>query len=280
MKKTNLHSHTLYCDGKNSTEEIIIAAIKNNLSSIGISTHGPLPFGSDWNIKENQVEKYIKEVNELKIKYKNKIDVFLGMEIDYLPEIGFTDYCISLINKLDYYIGSVHFVGTFKNGVKWTVDYNIDEFNLGIVDSFNGDVKLAIESYYKYIGDMAIKYNPPVIGHIDLIKKNNKNNAIFVENEDWYLESVTKCLDKIKTTSSKIEVNTGGMARGYTNEQYPSNLILKLIKEKDIPITISSDAHSVDRIDYKYQEMYELLKSLKFKEVWVFTKQGWEKEFL
>lgn len=275
MHLTNLHTHTVYCDGKCKTEEMIQSAINSNFQSIGISTHGPVPFVTDWNIQVPNIEKYIDEVNMLKEKYKDEIDIFLGMELDYIPGIGFSEHIQSLIKRLDYYIGSVHYLGKFSNGQMWTVDYNMEELLIGIQEGFSGNVRNAIEAYYSLIAEMAEKYQPPVIGHIDLIKKNNKNNLLFDEKEDWYKVAVERCLDVIKNTSSIIEINTGGMARGYTTEQYPSNLILKMIKEKNIKVIINSDAHTADGIHFKFNEMYNLLKELRIKNTSYLTKKGW-----
>lgn len=274
MQLTNLHTHTIYCDGKCKAEEMIKSAIKSNFKSIGISTHGPVPFVTDWNIQIENIEKYIGEVNELKEKYKDEIDVFLGMELDYLPGVGFEEFSRSLIKRLDYYIGSVHYLGKLKSGEMWTVDYNIEYLLLGIKESFQGNIRLAVESYYNHVSEMAEKYEPPVIGHIDLIKKLN-NNLLFDERETWYKAAVEKCLEVIKNTSSAIEINTGGMARGYTKEQYPSTFILKMIKENNIPIIINSDAHTAEGISYKLDEMNELVKSLGFMTTNYLTKNGW-----
>lgn len=276
MYLTNLHTHTNYCDGKCNTEEMILSAINNNFHSIGISTHGPFIYETDWNIHIRNLEKYMEEVLFLKEKYKNKIDVFLGMEIDYLPGIGFNELEISLIKRLDYYIGSVHYLGSFKNGEMWTVDYTTDEIFRGVNESFHGNIRLAVETYYKSIADMAEKFQPPIIGHLDLIKKNNKNNVLFDEDEEWYISSVEKCLNTIKGTKSIIEINTGGMARGYTKEQYPSSFILKMIKEKNIPVIINSDAHTAETINYKLNEMLDLVRSMGFKSLSCLSKNGWK----
>jgi len=278
MHLTNLHTHTKYCDGKYSAEDMIIEAINNNMQSIGISTHGPTPFISDWNIKKNKVEIYINEILELKEKYKGTIEVFLGMELDYLPGIGFDDYSKSLMKRLDYYIGSVHYLGKFNNGVMWTVDYNLDELLQGINESFAADKKLAIETYYNLIGQMVAEYEPPIIGHIDLFKKNNKDNIIFDEGEKWYIDAVEKCLNIIQSTSSIVEINTGGIARGYTKEQYPSTFIIKMLKEKNIPVIINSDAHSADGITCKFEEMYGLVNNLGFTKLSYLTKDGWKEQ--
>lgn len=275
MHLTNLHTHTVYCDGKNSAEDMILAAIKSKFQSVGISTHGPTPFVSDWNIQAGRVENYMEEIINLKEKYKDQIDVFLGMELDYIPGTGFDELSRSLINRLDYYIGSVHYLGYFNNGIMWTVDYNLEELTQGINESFKGNARLAVESYYSVISEMATKYQPPIIGHLDLFKKNNKNNVLFDENEKWYVEAVKKCLEAIKNTSCSIEINTGGIARGYTKEQYPSTFILKMIKEMNIPVVINSDAHTMDGIDCKFDEMYSLVRKLGFKNLKYLTKEGW-----
>jgi histidinol-phosphatase (PHP family) len=259
---------------------MIISAINSNMQSIGISTHGPTTFISDWNIKKNEVEEYINEILMLKKKYKGTIEVYLGMELDYIPGIGFDKYTLELINRLDYYIGSVHYLGKFHNGVMWTVDYNLEELLKGIDESFKGDVRLAVETYYSYIGRMALEYEPPIIGHLDLFKKNNNNNILFDENEKWYVDVVEKCLSMIAETSCIVEINTGGIARGYTNEQYPSTFILKKIKEKNIPIIINSDAHSTDGITCKFEDMYELVNNLGFERMGYLTKEGWNEQLI
>lgn len=278
MHLTNLHTHTFYCDGKNSPEEMILAAIDNGFNSLGISSHGPVLEETDWNIRHDKIEEYIALVNGLKDKYKDKIEIFLGMELDYIPGIGFTKLSKSLIERLDYYIGSVHYLGTFNDGVMWTVDYTIDELLRGIEESFQGNNREAVEAYYKLISEMAEKFQPPIIGHLDLFKKNNKDNKIFDEREDWYIEAVEKCLDVIKDTSSAIEINTGGIARNYTDEQYPSTFILKMIQERNIPIIISSDAHSTDAIFCKIDDMYKLIQKIAFEEVLYLSKNGWKKQ--
>lgn len=278
MHLTNLHTHTYYCDGSYSPEEMVLAAIDSNFDSLGISTHGPAIEDNDWNINHDKIEEYIEVVNNLKEKYKNKIEIFLGMELDYIPGLGFTDLCQSLMERLDYYIGSVHYLGTFNDGYMWTVDYKIQELLRGIDEGFGGNTRKAVETYYQTISEMAEKFQPPIIGHLDLFKKNNKDNILFDEKEDWYIEAVDKCLDVIKKTSSAIEINTGGIARNYTKDQYPSTFILKMIREKNIPLIISSDAHTRDGIACKFNDMYKLTRDLGFEDLIYLTKNGWLKQ--
>lgn len=280
MHLTSLHTHTYYCDGKYSAEDMVLAAINNNMQSIGISTHGPTPFVSDWNIKNNNIEKYISEIQFLKEKYKDSIEIYLGMELDYIPGIGFDDLTKEMIKILDYYIGSLHYLGTFNNGVMWTVDYNLEELLQGINESFGGNKRLAVETYYDLIAEMAYLYEPPIIGHLDLFKKNNKNNILFDEKEEWYINAVDKCLNVIKNTSSVVEINTGGISRGYVTEQYPSTFIIKMLMEKEIPIIINSDAHTTDGIVCKFEDMYKLVYDIGIRKSSYLTQNGWKEQII
>lgn len=278
MHLTNMHTHTVYCDGKATTEEMVIAAINCNMQSIGISTHGPTPFVSDWNISLDKVESYIWEINRLKEKYEGVIEIYLGMELDYIPGAGFDSNSIALMDRLDYYIGSVHYLGYFKDGTMWTVDYDKDGLIRGINEGFGGDSRLAVETYYSLISDMAKRYEPPIIGHLDLFKKNNGSGIFFDEQSEWYHSAVLNALDVIAHAGSIVEINTGGIARGFRQDQYPSTWILEEIRDRGIPVIIDSDAHTPDSIACKFDEMYNLVSELGFNKLSYMTKDGWRQQ--
>ena len=273
--KFNLHTHSTYCDGSKEVEEMILGAIKYKYNIIGISSHGPLPFANDWTIKKEKLNNYIKEVQDLKSKYKGKIKVLLGLELDYIVDYKMEYIDKRIFNRLDYWIGSVHFLGKNKGNEYWTVDYNSEELKQGIKESFDGDVQKAVSKYYNYVEDMIENYNPPILGHLDLIKKNNKAGVLFNERDRWYRERVLSVLNKIKLSKTVVELNTGGKYRGYSDSYYPSNWILKEIKARNIPLTISRDAHDIESLDYEYEKSIELLKSVGFKKIYYFNGKKW-----
>jgi histidinol-phosphatase (PHP family) len=274
--KFNLHTHTDYCDGTKKVKEMIEGALKYNYDIIGISSHGPLPFESDWTMPKDRLKDYIKEVNKLKKVYENRIKVLVGLELDYIPDFKMEYIDKEIFNELDYWIGSVHFLGKNKNGDYWTVDYNEKELRKGVEDSFEGDIKKAVETYYKYLEEMVEIYQPTILGHLDLIKKNNGNSNFFNENEKWYRDAVFSLLEKIKKGNTVIELNTGGKYRGYTLDYYPSNWILKEIKDRNIPITVSRDAHDVKSLNYDYEESIRLLTMMGFKNISCFDGEKWK----
>ena len=66
----NFHTHTSFCDGKNTPEEIIKAAINKGFSAIGFSGHGYTDFDLRYCMKNTY--EYIKEITRLKEKYKKE----------------------------------------------------------------------------------------------------------------------------------------------------------------------------------------------------------------
>ena len=133
-----------------------------------------------------------------------------------------------------------------------------------------------IKKYYETLLKMIEEQEPDIIGHIDLVKKFNSDNRYFDETEEWYISLIDETLDKIKSSNSIIEVNTGAMSRGWTDFPYPSKFILKLILEKNIPITLNSDVHSVENLDYYFDESMEVIKETGFKKIKILKKSEFQ----
>ena len=102
IPKCNLHTHTRFCDGKDTAEEVVLAAIERGMETIGFSGHSGLPFSTTWTMKQEKTKEYQKEILRLKEVYKDQIHILLGIEQDILT--GIPDY------PYDYVIGSVHCV--------------------------------------------------------------------------------------------------------------------------------------------------------------------------
>ena len=85
MIKQNLHTHSLYCDGKDSFEEMIQTAIEKEFTILGFSSHGYTP-DETLGIDEETIIKYQKELKGLKNKYKDQISIYTGIEQDMKME--------------------------------------------------------------------------------------------------------------------------------------------------------------------------------------------------
>lgn len=275
MNYFNYHTHTLYCDGKEGPESFIQEAIRKEMKAIGFSSHSPLPFDNGYSIKSNQLDVYQKQIRDLQTKYKDTIAVFLALEFDYIPGISSDFSILKNSMNLDYTIGSVHLVKEERSGLLWFIDGGRANYEEGINKLFNGAVEKAVEAYYLQVQEMIISQQPDIIGHIDKVKMYNKNQ-FFSEQDKWYKKLVKDTLTIVSKSKSIIEVNTRGIYKKKCDSLYPGIEILKEIYKMDIPITISSDAHSPQELTSLFPETIAVLKDIGFKKIKYFTTQAWK----
>lgn len=255
--QTNYHSHCHFCDGALSPEDYIFSAIRKGFTSLGFSSHAPVHFFTTWNMRSERLPEYLRYIAEVKEKYRDKIQIYLGLETDYYP--GCKDY--RGLPGLDYTIGSIHFIHDDKTDRYMPMDGSVEEFTETRDAVFDGNIQALVEAYYELIVAMVETQKPDIVGHLDILKKNNTGNRFFDESASWYRDIVIKTLETIKKHDCIIEINTGGIARGYTTEVYPSRWILKLMREMDIPTVINSDTHHPDQIDFFFRQATELAKA-------------------
>lgn len=253
---TNYHTHCAFCDGKLMPEDYVLSAVKKGFTSIGFTSHAPVLFETDWTMKPTNLPIYIDLINSLKGKYKNEIQIYTGLETDYYP--GCKDY--RDYPGVDYTIGAIHFIYDEKNRKYMALDGSIDEFIETLDITFNGDIQALVETYYDLLREMLKTHTPDILAHLDVIKKNNINNQFFIETDSWYRKQVEELLKIIKKNNVIVEVNTGGISRGYTTDVYPSSWILRLMKQMDIPLVLNSDAHHPDWIDTYYNNALDIIK--------------------
>lgn len=275
MGWANFHTHSAFDDGNEVLEKYVEEALHQNVSILGFSPHNPLPFPVDWVVKKEDFKEYCKTVLTLREKFKDKIRILLGLEMDFLPSINsFYREGIDL-SALDFLIGSVHFVNFFHENKGWAIDESEEDFEKGLDEIYKGNIQKVVEDYYKLIREMLRTENPDIVAHLDLIKMNNKGEKYFSEEENWYKETVLDTLKTVAKSHSILEVNTGGIARGKTDSLYPSNWILEEAYNMRIPITLNSDAHRPEQITAKFREAAVLLNSIGYKEVYILHKKTW-----
>ncbi len=249
MGYTDLHTHTFFCDGKDSPEDMVLSAIEKGLDTIGILTHSYVDFDTACIAEERQSE-FIAEANRLKVKYKDKIKVLCGIEVDY--------YATSVAEGYDYRLGSLHY---FKIGDKYySLDISIPGFMEMAEKEFSGDYLAVCEEYYRLLADVPRKTGADIIAHIDLITKFNEGDKLFDTKNPRYINAYKTAVDKLVTYGLPFEINTGAISRGYRSSPYPSSDILAYIKEKGGKLIISSDSHSKENIAYLFDKYESLTK--------------------
>ena len=258
--KVNFHTHSRFCDGTGEPEDYVRSAIEKGFTALGFSSHAPLPFATDWNMKESDMAEYLRLTRQLKEKYKGRIELYAGLETDYFP--GCTDW--RTLPGLSYTLGAVHFLPHPETGIAMPVDDGAKEFRHTLDYGFNGEIQAFGEAYYGALREMLVSMPPNMLAHIDVFRKNNGGNRYFDEGDEWYREEVAKTLEVVLLTDVIVEVNTGAMSRGFLKDPYPSGWILEAIREAGIPIVLNSDAHTPDTIDFCYGEVRKYLLQLGF----------------
>ncbi|MDD5569962.1 MAG: histidinol-phosphatase [Bacteroidales bacterium] len=274
MSWYNFHTHTEFCDGSEHPEKYVEVAINKNMRALGFSGHAPLNWGSGWCIKENELQEYCSTVQSLKKKYKEKINIYLGLEIDFIPGLSKDFDDIRKKCELDYCIGSVHLVRREGSHDLWFIDGPDKNYIEGLKNVFDNDVKLAVENYYRQIMEMVITQKPDVIGHLDKIKMNNKGRY-FKGDEQWYKDMVLQTLDVIAESGKIMEVNTRGIYKGRTKSLFPENWIIGESLKRKIPVTINSDTHKPPELINYFNEAAAILKQIGYNEIYFFNGKSW-----
>ncbi len=252
-RKVNYHTHTTYCDGNNSPEEMVVAAIEKGFSELGFSGHSYTPFDTSYCMTPDSIAEYVKEIDRLKKVYAGKIIIKCGIEMDYFSE---TD-----TKAFDYVIGSVHYV--LKNGVYYPVDFTKEEFIKAVNTGWDGDYCAFAEDYFELVGNLAEKVKADIIGHFDLITKFNENEALFSEDDPRYVAAAKNAADKLLSKNTLFEINTGAMQRGYRSKPYPSEWILNYILSNGGKVIVSSDCHDKSGLDFGFKQAEELINKCK-----------------
>ncbi len=273
---TNYHSHTRFCDGTDEPEAYAKAAIEQNVAIYGFSTHGPVPFSNAWSMQQEDATDYIALVNAVKDEYYGRLEVYLSMEVDYVPGLtGVNDPAISSLG-LDYTVGSVHYVDAFEDGTRFEIDYTHSYFDKGLQEIFNGDIRKLVTLYQQYTRQMLNEAKPDILGHLDKIKMHNKAKPHFDEAATWYRDSIMETLELTAKTGVIMEVNTRGMYKKLSDEPYPSAWILKEAKTLGIPVMINSDSHHPREITGEFEAAAQLILDAGYKEVRIFKDYTWQ----
>lgn len=245
----NYHTHTVYCDGKNTAEEMVQKAIELGLSEIGFSGHSYTEFDLEPCMTREGTESYKREINALKEKYKDKIKILLGIEYDYQSAEPLDDY--------DYILGSVHYI--LKNGEYLCVDYSRDLQIDTVNRLYNGDFYGYIEDYYSLVSDLYNKTKCDIIGHFDLITKFNSDGSLFDVKHPRYIAAWKSAADAVLKAPAAVEINTGGIARGYLKNPYPAEEIIDYFKQNGKKLIFSSDCHNKEFLLFGYEDVKKYL---------------------
>ena len=254
---TNYHSHCAYCDGLAPAEDFVKEAIAMGFSSYGISSHSPIPFDSCWNMKQEKLNDYINEINGLKEKYKNEIELYIGLEIDYLDKTYNPASPVFKAIPLDYRIGSVHFLKT--GDAQFTdIDTAPEQFKITVDKIFNGNIVKLVRDYFDTMMQMIETGGFDFIGHADKVSMNASSYSPGITNEKWYIKLIQDYFHFIAEKGRMVEINT--KAWNKKSLFFPNRQHFSLLKKLNIPVVVNADTHHPSLInDGRPEALRELL---------------------
>ncbi len=264
---TNFHTHSTYCDGKNTPEEIVLYSIDNGFSAIGFSGHAYTEYDLRYCMKDT--EGYIETINKLKNKYKDKLQIYLGIEEDAFAPAD--------RDKFDYIIGSSHYLCV--GGNYEILDSSYDHFT-HCKELLNGDMIEMAKIYFEHFCNYILKRKPDIIGHFDYVTKFEELDEIKISDNREY-NALAQHYTKIALKSNALfEVNTGTMARGIKSSPFPDERILYTIYKENGGVILSSDCHDAKNMDFCFKEARKMLRDVGFEYVYTLFNNEFTRDYL
>ena len=275
MPDYNLHQHSLFSDGAEVPEEYVKKAIELGFTSIGFTEHSPLPFDTPFSLKKEKVQEYITVIEFLKEKYNSKLNIYRALEMDFINDKSDDFDFWAKQCKTDYLIGSIHLVSTDDPDTLWFTDGpDIEIYDNGIKNLFGGDVKKAIKSFFHQSNQMIETQQFDIIGHFDKIKMHN-TDRFFSDKDKWYRNLLDETLELIKEKDLIVEINTRGIYKKRSKYLFPDTYALQRVKDLQLPIIISSDAHKPEEINALFKTAVDQLLEIGFTEMMSFSNSHW-----
>lgn len=254
-----LHSHTQFCDGRNTVSQFAEAAAAAGFSHYGFTPHSPVPIASLCNMAMDQVPAYLEQVEAARCAHPS-VHFLAGMEVDYLDNGWGPAHPYFRGLPLDYTIGSVHFLRADTGG-HVDIDGSAERFAGYVHTHWNGDLRRVVELFYVTSIQMVRHGGFDIIGHMDKIGRNAAVVQPGIENEPWYADCVHALIEAIAESGVTMEVNT----KAYDREGriFPAPRWLRAALQAGIPVVVNSDAHQAALINAGRSYALQLVDSLR-----------------
>lgn len=261
----SVHTHSALCDGKGTLAEMAAAAYAAGVRYFGASghSHTAVPYDVGHVLPADMAE-YRRQVLSLREEYRGRMEVLLGLEWDSQSDITPEGF--------DYWIGSVHYQRS-QNGTYYAADWSAEQFAACRDEMFGGDALAVTEGYFRDVCRVAAK-KPPILGHIDLITKLNAGNRFFDEEAPRYRAAALEALHAVDPAATLLEINTGGVSRGYRQSPYPALFLLREWRQMGGRVILTSDSHSPDTVTFGYADAAALARAAGFDRSVLLTRSG------
>lgn len=243
---TNYHSHSTFCDGRAPMEDFVREALREGFTAYGFSAHAPLPFPARWTMEATAMGEYLAEIDRLKTKYAGRIELYAGLEIDYLDERHNPASEQFARLPLDFRIGSVHLLRGDDGG--WVdIDTPAELFAENLATRLGGDLQRVLLRYYDKLMRMVRTGGFEILGHADKLSMTAERLQPGITAQSWYRELLRAYLELAAAQGLMVEINT--KAYEQHGRFFPDAGLFAWLRELGIGVLVNSDAHRLERIN-------------------------------
>lgn len=242
------HMHTPLCKhAKGEPGDYAAVAEKRGLKGIVVTCHNPGPNGFSPRVRMalEQFDEYVDLVERARQAWNGRIDIRLGLECDYLPEME--PFLEKLLRRAEFHhvLGSVH----------PQLPYYREQYDTGDPIAF-------YETYFEHLAMAAESGLFDTLSHPDLVKN--------VYHREWdvtqLLDTIGKNLDRIARAGVAMELNTSGLHKT-VREMNPGPVMLREMQARHIPVVVGSDAHEPHRVAADFEQAFTLLEAAGYETV-------------
>lgn len=228
--RANYHTHTWRCNHAKGTErEYVEKAIQNGIEILGFSDHSPQIFPGDYysyfRMRLDQLEDYVNTILSLKAEYKDTLQIHVGLEMEYYPNILPKMLPVLQEYPIEYLILGQHLLGD-----------EIGESNVGLPT----DSRAFLQRYCSQVAEGLNTGRFTYLAHPDMVH--------FTGDEGFYRQQMRWLCREANSCGIPLEINLLGIACG---RNYPNEIFWQEAAEENCKVVIGRDAHGPDNFDKK-----------------------------
>ncbi len=257
---SDYHVHSSFSgDSSVSPEAVIEQAISHGLQHLCLTDHMDYDYTDGDVCFEFDPREYFRRLQPLKEKYRDQIDLCIGVELGLRPYLSGRHHSLIFSYPFDFVIGSIHLVN------------NRDPY---FPSYFEGrDESDAYLEYFQCaLQNLRAYSNFDTFGHLDYVVRYGPNQNRFYSYER-YREILDEILRTLIRRDIGLEINTGGYRHGL-EEPNPCREIIKRYRELGGRIiTFGSDAHDPLFLGYQFDRAAALAKECGFTSYYIFRRR-------
>jgi histidinol-phosphatase (PHP family) len=235
--KANYHTHTWRCNHAGGSErQYVQNAMEAGLEVLGFADHAPYIFPngyySTFRMRLDQFPDYVDTVLSLRAEFAGKIEIPLGLELEFyprhLPEL------LSVLRDypMDYLILGQHFLGN-----EYDAPYN------GVGSEDEGLLRQYVRQTCDAMNTGLFTY----FAHPDLIH--------FQGSEGLYRQHMRDICREAKSCGVPLEFNLLGLSSG---RHYPNPIFWEMAAEEGCDVILGRDAHEPEALLDEKTELWAL----------------------